>query len=143
MSWLKSLITAVCTAGICFGALFIISPTGKTERSVKYVLSLCFLVVIIAVAGVELKMSDFEINFNTDTVIDLKPSNEATAKYVFSSALKNAGIDFKEISVFTDNLENGGISCTKVKIVTDCDRQRVVAALGGEKEGFEVEVINE
>ncbi len=143
MSWFNSLITAFCTAGICFGAILIISPGGKMEKSVKYVLSLCFLLIIISIAGVRVKIKDFEVDFKSYSSVDIKEIENKTAEYTFELTLKNAGIEFEEIYVSTDILPQGGISCTKVKIYTDCDRQRVVTALGGEKQDFEVEVINE
>ena len=143
MSWFKSFITAFCTAGICFGALYIISPSGKMEKSVKYILSLCFLLIILTVAGIELKSVDFQVDFSNIVSHDTTDLKNETAEYVFKIALRNAGIDFKEISVFTDNSKTDSISCTKVKIITDCNREMVVSALGGEKEDFEVEVINE
>ena len=143
MNWFKSFVTAFCTAGICFGALFIICPSGKMERSVKYVLSLCFLVIIVTVAGVGIKNADLEFKFDTETMIETENIDNATVKYVFSKVLRDAGINFKEILTFTDNDGKNGISCTKVKIVTDCSKERVVSALGGEIEGFEVEVVDE
>ena len=143
MNWFKSFITAFCTAGICFGALFIICPSGKMERSVKYILSLCFLVIIVAVAGVGIKNADLKFNFSIETLTETENLDNATAKYVFAEVLNNAGIKFKEILTFTDNDSKNGISCTKVKIVTDCNKEKVVNALGGEMEGFEVEVVNE
>ena len=97
MNWFNSLITAFCAAGICFGALFIISPTGKMERSVKYVLSLCFLVIIMAVAGVGIKNADLELEFDMETMAELENLDNTTAKYVFSEVLNEAGINFKEI----------------------------------------------
>lgn len=143
MSWFKSFIMAFCTAGICFGALFILSPSGKMERSVKYVLSLCFLVIIIAVAGFGIKTADIDFSYDIETSLETEDLKKDIAVAVFETALDNAGINFKEISVFTDNDNKDGISCNKIKIITDCSRERVVSALGGEIDGFEVEVVNE
>lgn len=143
MNWFNSLITAFCTAGICFGALFIISPSGKMERSVKYVLSLCFLIIVITISGVKMKMSDFDINFNTISSVDADELENSATEYTIALVLQKAGIDFREIYVSTDNLETDGISCTKVKIYTDCEREKIVNILGEETESFKVEVINE
>ncbi len=143
MSWFNSLVTAFCAAGICFGAIFIICPNGKMERSVKYAVSLCFLLIIITISGVRVKITDFQIDFNNTVSVDTEKLENATLEYTITLALKNAKIEFREIYVSTDNLPNGGISCTKVKVYTACDRQTVVNALGGESEDFEVEVINE
>ncbi len=143
MNWFNSLITAFCTAGICFGALFIISPSGKMERSVKYVLSLCFLVMVIAISGVKIKMSDFNVDFNSISSVDTGELENSATEYTVALSLQKAGIDFREICVSTDNLEIDGISCTKVKIYTDCDKQKIINILGEETENFKVEVINE
>ncbi len=143
MNWFNSLITAFCTAGICFGALFIISPSGKMERSVKYVLSLCFLIVVITISGVKMKMNDFNIDFNSTASVDTDELENSVTEYTIALALQKAEIDFREIYVSTDNLEIEGISCTKVKIYTDCDKQKIVNILGEETENFKVEVINE
>lgn len=143
MNWFNSLITAFCAAGICFGALFIISPTGKMERSVKYILSLCFLIIVITISGVKIKMSNFDINFNTVSSVDTDELQNSATEYTIALALQKAGIDFREIYVSKDILETDGISCTKVKIYADCDRQKIVNILGEETENFKVEVINE
>lgn len=143
MNWFKSIITGFCSAGICFGAIFIICPSGKMEKSVKYVLSLCFLLIIITVVGVGIKTDNIDFNFNNVTSVDITDMENNTAEYTISFALQNAGIEFREISVSKDNSGFDGISCTKVKIYSDCDRQRIIAALGGENHDLEVEVINE
>ncbi len=143
MNWFNSLITAFCTAGICFGALFIISPSGKMERSVKYVLSLCFLIIVVTISGVKMKMSDFDFDFNTTVSVDTAELENSAAEYTVALALQKAGIDFREICVSTDNFDTDGISCTKVKIYTDCDKQKILTVLGAETKNFKVEVINE
>ena len=143
MNWFNSLITAFCTAGICFGALFIISPSGKMERSVKYVLSLCFLIIVITISGVKMKMSDFDINFNTISSVDADELENSATECTIALVLQRAGIDFREIYVSTGNLETDGIRCTKGKIYTDCEREKIVNILGEETENFKVEVINE
>ncbi len=143
MNWFNSLITAFCTAGICFGALFIISPSGRMERSVKYILSLCFLIMVITISGVKMKISNFDINFDTNVSVNVDKLKISTVEYTIALALQNAGIDFREICVSTDNSETDGISCTKVKIYTVCDREKIVSVLGEETKNFKVEVINE
>lgn len=143
MNWFYSFITSLCAAGICFGALYIICPSGKMAKSVKYIFSLCFLLIIITTAGVTVKKADFDFDFSAEAQIDTEKTKIATAEYVYGLALKNAGIEFSRITVFTDNLPDGSISISKVLIYSDCDRQRIITALGQAAENFEVEVINE
>lgn len=143
MNWFKSLITAICTAGICFGALYIICPIGKMAKSVKYVFSLCFLLIIITVVGVNVKFNTYEFGFENSIKFDNSQTEVATAKSVYELALKNAGIEFSQIEVFTDISEEGDISINKVIVYSACEKEKIVAALTPAAENFEVEVINE
>ena len=143
MKWFASFITAICAASVCLGALYIICPKGKMEKSVKYIFSLCFLLIIIAAAGMTVKKADFSFTSSYKNTIESKEIEIAAAKYTYGLALKNAGIDFSQILVYTDNLSDGSISISKVIVYSDCDRQRIIAAFGNAAENFEVEVINE
>ncbi|MGI6280295.1 MAG: hypothetical protein ACOYJS_07040 [Acutalibacteraceae bacterium] len=143
MKWFTSFVTAICASSICLGALYIICPKGKMEKSVKYIFSLCFLLIIIAAAGITVKKADFKFNSSFESTVDAAEIQIAAAKYTYGLALKNAGIDFSQISVYTDNLSDGSISISKVVIYSGCDRQRIIAALGAAAENFEVEVVNE
>lgn len=143
MNWFNSLITAFCTAGICFGLLILICPNGKLQKSVRFTVSLCFLLIIISVAGVKITLDNFEIDFNANSSVDISSMETKAAEYTFSLALQNAGIEFEKISVYTDNSSSDSIGFTVVEIYTQCDRQRIINALGGERQGLEVRVINE
>ncbi len=142
MTAFNSIITAFCAAGICFGAIFIICPNGRIEKSVKYVISLCFLLIIISFAGINADFEKFDIDFSANTP-DTEELETTTAEYTIGVALQKANIDFKEISVYVDNSEIEGISCTRVEIYTNCDKQKIIEILGSENESFKVEVINE
>ena len=143
MNWFGSVITAFCTAGICFGALFIISPTGKTGKSVQYIISLCFLLIIISAVGVTVKSADIDIDFKVTESVDTTEMQINSIKHTCGLALQNAGIDFEEIFVSADILEDGSIECIKVTVNSAVNREVIVNALGGEREDFKVEVINE
>ena len=116
MNWFSSVITAVCTAGICFGALFMISPTGKTGKSVQYIISLCFLLIIISAVGVTVRSADIDIDFKGTESVDTTELQINSIKHTCGLALQKAGIDFKEISVSVDISANGSIECTKVTV---------------------------
>ena len=143
MNWFSSVITAVCTAGICFGALFMISPTGKTGKSVQYIISLCFLLIIISAVGVTVRSADIDIDFETVENVDSNELRISSIKHTCGLALQNAGIDFEEISVSADISADGSIECTKVTVNSAVNREIIVNALGGEREDFKGEVINE
>lgn len=134
---------SVCAAGVCFGALIIICPEGKMSKSVKFIFSLCFLLIIITCAGVTVKKADFDFNFETEIETNNIQSQIALAEYTYGLALKNAGIKFSYIKVFTDNSNIDGIRITKVLINSNVSKQRIISALGQVAKNFEVEVINE
>ena len=143
MNWFSSVITAVCTAGVCFGALFMISPTGKTGKSVQYIISLCFLLIIISAVGVTVKSADIDIDFKVTESVDTTEMQINSIKHTCGLALQNGGIDFEEIFVSADILEDGSIECIKVTVNSAVNREVIVNALGGESDNFKVEVINE
>lgn len=143
MNWFTSFVTAISAAGICLGGLYIICPTGKISKTVKYVFSLCFLLIIITTAGVTVKNSDFDFPQFTQNEIDSDAAQLAAARYVYENALYAAGIEFSEIRIFTDKSQDGSINITKILIYTKAESKKVREALGQAAENFEVEVINE
>lgn len=113
------------------------------EKSVKYIFSLCFLLIIITLAGVSVAKADFNIDFSSAQPVNTEETDIAFAKSTYALALRKAGVEFSEITLLTDNSSQSGISITKVIIHSDCERQRILNALGQAAENFEVEVINE
>ena len=142
MSYFTSFITSICAACIMIGALHMICPDGAMGKSVKYILSLIFIVSVIAAA-----FSIRNFDWNTDYTVPEIQSDEslqsASARYVYAAALKSAGINFREITVCTDKSESGSIIISKVIIYSDCDAAKIRVALGAAAENLEVEIINE
>ena len=143
MNWFNSFVISICAAGICFGALYILCPAGKMSKSVRYIFSLCFLLIIITATSITVKKAEFNFDFNNQTETNIENSQITIAEYTYGLALRKAGIDFSKITVFTDNLKEESISISKVLIYSDSSRQRIITALGEAAENFEVEVINE
>ena len=63
MTRLSDFFITFCVSAVFIGALLIICPNGKISKSVKYVLSLAFTLIIISSA---LKI-DFDFNLKPDT----------------------------------------------------------------------------
>lgn len=143
MSWFSSFVTAISAAGICFGGLYIICPTGKISKPVKYVFSLCFLIIILTTAGFTIPKTNFDFFVAEDFSVDYTETEISIARSVYATALKNADIEFSRIEIFTDKLEDGSINIIKISVYTSSEKQRVLDALGQVAENFEVEVINE
>lgn len=142
MNYFSSLLTAFCSACVIIGLLFLISPDGAMSKSVRYILGLVFLLSIVTATGLSVKTPQFDFTFEEETIQSSDDLDNANAEYIFKSALKNAGIEFSEITVCTDKLDNGRIVINKVIIRSDCERERILSVLG-DTTGYEVEIINE
>lgn len=143
MNYIGSFIIAFCAASVIIGALYMLCPDGAMAKSVKYLLSLVFLIIIISAAGINLRKADINIDFSALPNTDSTTLQTASAEYVYSYTLKSAGIEFKEIKIFTDKAEDESISINKVIIYSECERETVLEALGEAAKNIEVEVINE
>ena len=143
MNWLTSVIAAFCASSVFLGALFIICPKGNVSASVKYVLSLVFLVSVISAAGVGVKKADLSLDSVLSQPVSADTFEDLNIRLAFEEILLKNKIRFKEITVFTDKLESGSISINKVIIRSDCEKEKIIAALGEELKTIEVEVINE
>lgn len=98
---------------------------------------------IISAAGFLKGGFNTDITFNTAAEVSDEELKAASARYVYGQLLKSGEIIFSEITVCTDKTENGSIVISKVIIYSDCDKQRVLAALGESAENIEVEIVNE
>lgn len=131
-----------CSGCILIGALGVLCPEGNVSKPVKYVFSLIFLAIVITSARIPLRQLDFPA-----AAVSQQPDTQsmqiASARYVFEYALKNGGINFSKISIFTDKSEDGSIVITKVVITTEQSREAVLKALGILAENREVIIENE
>ena len=143
MNYLSSVIVAFCVACIIIGALYILCPDGELSKSVRYVLGLSFILSIIAFTGITVKNPSAEFSFSSSQLTDSSDLDVANAKYVYSYALKSAGIDFSEITVCTDKQADGSIVINKVIIRSDCEREKILSVLGEMAKIYEVEIVNE
>ena len=135
--------TSFCVGSILIGSLYILCPNGAISKSVKYVFSLIFLIIVISAANIPLKNIDFTSYASQSEQINGEAMQVASAKYVFEHTLKAHSINFKEISIFTDKLTDGSIVITKAIVVTSESREKVMNALGELAKNREVEIINE
>ena len=143
MSGLTSFLTSLCAACVFIGAMHLICPDGNLGKPVKYVLSLVFLVTVISAAGLLKGGFDTDISFEASAAVSEEELKTATARYVYGQALSAAEINFTEITVCTDKTEDGSIVISKVIIYSDCEKERILAALGAAAENIEVEIVNE
>lgn len=142
MKFLTDILLAVCVSSVFIGVLFLISPDGNLKNSVKYALSLAFIISVVASA----KLGDLGLDFSVSTAeqnISYEEMAVANAKLVYSETLKKSKINFSDIAVFTDKDEDGDIKIIKVVIKTDESPSAVKNALGEVCDNIEVVVENE
>ena len=120
-----------------------ICPDGAVSKSVKYVLSLVFILTVITACSVTVKQTDISFDDFSQYEIDNTPSLVLAAKQVYSLALKNADINFKEITVCTNKASDGSIVINKIIIYSDSEKEKILKALSQVAENYEVEIINE
>ena len=141
MEFVKSIILSFCAASVFIGILYTITPDGNISKSVKYLLSLAFIITVI-VAGKSVKVSVElpELQVTQSDAYNLLAQN---ARLTYSEALKNSNINFSNITVFTNKDENGDIKIIRVEIKTEETEKAVKQALGEVSLLAEVIVINE
>ena len=125
MNWFTSVVTTFCVSSVFIGVIFIICPDGVMSKTVKYVLGLCFLVMIITSLGAFSKDDSFHIEINEHILSDTENLDITTAKYIYSYALQKEGINFKEIEILTDKLADGSIVINKIIINSDCQEEKI------------------
>ena len=142
MTRLSDFFITFCVSAFFIGALLIICPNGQMSKSIKYILSLVFTLLIISSA---VKI-DFNLDFTPNTNVinsHAEVINTHSAVYVYSQCLKAAKIEFSKISVLTNKSDDGSIVISKVLIFSKEDKNKILLALGEVAQNFEVEIINE
>lgn len=133
---------ALCASSVFIGALFMLCPDGTMKKSVTFVLSLVFLASVISAGGIGLKYEKTKLE-PTPVSISSDELDTYTARYVYEYALKKAGIDFEEITVYTDKNDSGSIFISKISVKSAEEKGKITEALQDAAKNIEVEVNNE
>ena len=64
MNYLTEIVSAFCVVCVFVGSLYMLCPDGKLSKSIKYVLSLVFLVSVMMIAGMGKGKINFDFNLN-------------------------------------------------------------------------------
>ncbi len=139
MSELGKFAAAFCSVSIIMGFIYMLCPKGNIERAVRYILSLITVVVIAAALPIIGNIAaDIEIKSNFS--LTAEELEIEALRLVFERALKNNGIEFSEIELYTDNSENGGIRINRVVVFSSGDSEEIRRILEDEKGEYTVEV---
>ena len=142
MNQLSDFFITFCVSAIFIGSLLIICPNGQISKSVKYILSIVFILIVISSAF----KIDFNFDFNIDsakTTATVEELEIKSAHYVYSTCLTNAEIDFSKITILTNKTNDDRIIISKVVIFSKEDKNKILSALSVVAQNIEVEIINE
>lgn len=140
MNFLAQFLTAVCASCIFIGALHILCPKGSMSRSVRFALSLVFVVSLVAACGFIPPIEDIDLSPLKTEAVSGEEGLMVSAEYVYSLALQRAGINFSKVTVLCNKTQSDSISISKVIIVSSESEEKIRAALKGKAQDIEVEV---
>ena len=143
MNFFSSFVSAFCAACVFIGGLYMLCPDGVMGKSVKYIFTLVFILSVVSAAAMAAGRWEWDTAEYEASEIDTQAMQTSSAKFIFAELLRKAGIDFSKITVCTDKTESGSISISKVILCSDCESDRILAALGDAAENTEVEIVND
>lgn len=139
MNGISLFITSFCGSCVLIGALYILCPDSAMSKSVKYALSLVFVISVITAAAAVGRI-DFSFDRNAASVPSADKLATESARYAYSYALEKEKINFSEITVCTDKTDDGSIIISKVIIYSDANKEDIFRALGEAAENYDIEV---
>lgn len=145
MNALKQAITAVCVSSALIGAFFMITPSGKLEKSMRYLLGLLLLVLLVSPF---LSLSAPKVpevpaaadSVQSDTQLSLAKTQ---AEYIARVLLEAEGICPKKIEAKMDISEQSDIFISSLVVTSDGNADVIEQLLREQMAVSEVEVKDE
>ncbi len=137
------IVAAVCSACVLIGALHMLCPDGVMQKPVKYLISLAFLVTLVATVLPAVQHVEWNWHISAAQSEQSAALETAAAEYVYASVLRAEGINFSKITVCTDKTQDGSISISKVIIVSNAESEKILSALRAVVENVKVVIQHE
>lgn len=145
MNDFKAVILGICIASVCLGAMYMLKPKGNMEKSVRFGFAVIFLTLTIS-----LFVSLFKGGGKAVPTYALSPDysvsekiTEISARQIVAEVLRENGLKFEEIKIFTNIEESGGISIKRITVKTSENAEKVIGSINAVIKSDGVEVINE
>ena len=133
MSVLSTSVTVLCCSLFTASLIKLISPSGKTEKILKLVISLFVLICLTTCIKNVIKEAEIFNHQNLSVLNDSEKINQTidenvlkvTGDYMvvyIENLLAAENIDYKEITATVDAAENGVINITDICIYMDKDK---------------------
>lgn len=143
MNSFAQFIITFCCVSMLFGGLYLLKPSMKSEKTVKYVFSLIFICALVSAIS-NFKIEDIEFDIKKQSAqSNYTEVTEYTLKLTFEEALRGQNIKFSKITVCTDKNREGGIIISKVTVFSSENPDKIKSVLGGNSAEYEIEVIYE
>ena len=141
MKSISQIVMGISASAIFIGALFILSPSGNTNKSVRYVFALAFLCSCVAMfSGVSGFKFDLTPKNKTPDYTTAANLTEHQAEYICAAALRDKNISFDKISVSTDIDEKTGIFISNIEVYSSVDEELIKKIINETVETKEVTV---
>ncbi|MBR7071733.1 MAG: hypothetical protein IKI29_06205 [Clostridia bacterium] len=143
MNAFRDFVISFCTVSVVFGGLFLLCPSGKMKQSVRYVFGVLFLVSVLSAVPVISNIAVSSKDFQAERMYETQSSSETVLALTIKTALRQNGITWKNLQIFTDKTADGRIEIYKVLIYTATPGEKIKEILGVISEQCEIEVRNE
>ena len=145
MNGIKYILTALCALLIFLGGFELLTPKGKLENIMKYVLGLTLLVSMVGIiTGAD--FSDFskitaKSDVNASSAVIYASENQV--EYMAAALLSGNSINFKKIEAETDISKQGSISISRIDVYSDYNSEKITEILNSYFDVLQVRVIND
>ena len=129
MNYVTSFIAVFSASSIFIGALFVLCPNGSMSKSVRYALSLVFLITVISAGGITLKKEQFDLNVQSRSELKFDNLSSLNAKLICEEALRLEKINFKEIEIYTNIADNYSIDIKRIVVFSLDDPEKIKSIL--------------
>ncbi len=143
MKEFKSLILSFCIASIVFGLIFMLTPSGKLQKNVRFNFAVIFLSILFFSVS---SIFNIDFNFKKSEALSLSYTEniiKAQAEMVCHAALEENGYSAEEINIYTNKNEDGSISIKRIRAKTKDDTEKVKSAITAVIKTDSIEVRNE
>ena len=145
MNELKSVILGLCIASVSLGVMYMLKPTGATDKSIRLSFAVIFLSILVFSAARLLKV-DFDsikISANNSAANTAESIVCARAQYLCQEILEEKGLSFGEINIFTDKTEEGSIFIKRITVESTEEPEAIRQSITAVIVANGVEVIND
>lgn len=145
MNEFKSVILGICIASVGLGAMYMLRPEGATVKAVRFAFAVIFLTLTVTLivslfAKGERLLPSLSGSYE---FISAEAIAKIEAEQLTREVLKEKGIKYDKIEIFTNKDDGGGISIKRITVKTSENPEYIRDSITAVIKADGVEVINE